>query len=173
MSKAKLKIAAAIVAMLSADAGQAAPLNCSKQVSGALAYFDQLVGSQSAQLDANGIMVFNKSVGMNGAPSSVGANGNFGLVDAIATNKGAVATIFGKSGSDFIRLVTNLTAGTTPAVGTRLNPASASYTALANGQTYCGVVKLFGNDYDAGYKPLFDKTRTQIIGALFVGYLVR
>ncbi len=177
MSKTKLTAAGIVAAMLSmgslaiARAAQL-PAGCSPRVAGALAYFDQLVGSQSARLDDNGILIFDRSIGMNGLPSSVGANSNFGLVDAIATNKGAAATIFGKSGSDFIRLVTNLTVGATPAVGTLLNSGSASYAALASGHAYCGAVKLFGNNYDAGYEPLFDRSQTQVIGALFVGFLV-
>lgn len=98
-----------------------------------------------------------------------GANGDYALVNAVTTKTGAVASIFVKSGDDFIRVSTNLTADNTSAVATLLNRESPAYTALSTGQSFFGSVNLFGNQFDAGYEPIVDSSGN-IVGALFVGF---
>ncbi len=87
----------------------------------------------------------------------------------ITTKTGAVASIFVKSGDDFIRVSTNLTADNTSTVATLLDRESPAYTALSTGQSIFGSVNLFGNQFDAGYEPIVDRSGN-IVGALFVGF---
>jgi hypothetical protein len=104
------------------------------------------------------------------------ANGNFGLIDSIACRTGYIASIFVASPtgqppltSQFIRVVTNLAENNTAsAIATILDPTGAAYRAVSRGKDFFGVVRLFGNNFDSGYTPIFDG-RGNILGVLFVG----
>lgn len=103
-------------------------------------------------------------------------NNRNGLVNSVTCQTGYIAAAFVVSPpgrpslcSQFIRVATNLaTDQGASAIGTILDPESAAYKALSKGKSSFGVVRLFGNDFDAVYTPIFDK-RGKILGALFVG----
>lgn len=96
-------------------------------------------------------------------------NGNYDVVDEIKRSTGATATVFVKSGDEFVRVSTNvLTPEGKRGVGTQLAHAKA-YDALRKGEGYCGVVDVLGTSFDACYNPIKDGSG-QLIGVTYVGY---
>ena len=78
------------------------------------------------------------------------------------------ASIFSYDGKDFTRTETTLMEGGKAAVGTKLDPASPAYKALAEGHSYTGPVTVFGKNYQGNYAPLIGADG-KVTGALFVG----
>ncbi len=98
--------------------------------------------------------------------------GNFELVDGVASVMDGTATLFVKSGNDFIRVSTTLyKENHERAVGTPLNPQGKAIAALRVGQPFYGVVDILGTPYITGYEPMLDANGT-IIGAWYVGFKV-
>lgn len=72
---------------------------------------------------------------LNGKP----LNMNFSVVDQFTRNTGAVATVFAKTGDDFIRVTTSLiTDKGARAIGTLLDRNHPGYQATLEGRTYSG-----------------------------------
>jgi hypothetical protein len=79
------------------------------------------------------------------------------------------ATVFSYDGKDFTRTETTvLTAEGKSAVGTKLDPATPAYKALARGHSFSGEVTVFGKKYDGSYAPVTG-AGGKVTGALFVG----
>ncbi len=96
-------------------------------------------------------------------------NGSYDVVDVISYQDSATATIFVKSGDDFIRVSTNvLTPDGKRGVGTALARAKA-YEAVAKGQEFCGDVDVLGTPYSACYDPIKD-AGGKLIGVTYVGF---
>lgn len=96
--------------------------------------------------------------------------GNFQLVDQFAKSTGGVATIFAKTGEDFIRVSTSLKKENGDrAVGTFLDPKGAAYQTVIKGEAYTGEAKLFGKYYMTQYVPVKSATG-QFDVVLFVGF---
>lgn len=96
-------------------------------------------------------------------------NNNYDVVDAVRKAHSATATVFVKSGDEFVRISTNvLTPEGKRGVGTQLarNPA---YEALSKGQSYCGAIDVLGTAYDACYNPIKDAAGS-VIGASYIGH---
>jgi hypothetical protein len=98
-------------------------------------------------------------------------NNNFSVVDAVAEEggRGMAATLFVKSGDDFIRIGTNvsLRIGSGRGLGTVLSgPALES---IRVGNAYYGKGTVLGTAYISGYEPIKDASGA-IIGVYFVGY---
>jgi hypothetical protein len=95
------------------------------------------------------------------------------LVDAVAKKHGGEATIFVKSGDQFVRVATTVKKEDgTSAVGTALeasSPGSPAIAKLNKGEAYYGDATVFGKTYDAGYEPIKDASGA-VIGAYFVGH---
>ena len=112
-----------------------------------------------------------------GAPKVQGNDLYFGpkkvtsdLVDAIVKAHGGVATIFVKSGDNYVRAATTVKKEDgSSAVGTPLAADSPALAKLNNGEPYYGDATVFGKSYDAGYEPIKDASGA-VIGAYFVGY---
>ncbi len=97
-------------------------------------------------------------------------NLNFEDVDKFSKMTGGVATVFVRSGDDFIRISTSLKKeDSTRAIGTPLGSQHPGYAALMKGESYLGRATLFGKDYSTKYSPL-KGNGGQVIGVLFVGY---
>ncbi|HVY69218.1 MAG TPA: Cache 3/Cache 2 fusion domain-containing protein, partial [Verrucomicrobiae bacterium] len=96
----------------------------------------------------------------------------FGLVDDVKQLMGGTATIFVKSGDDFVRVCTNVekTDGSR-AVGTVLDPNGRAIAAMRQGKPFYGVVDILGRSYLTGYEPILNDAG-ETIGAWYVGYLV-
>lgn len=96
-------------------------------------------------------------------------NGNYDVVDEIKKTSGATATVFVKSGDEYVRVSTNvLTPEGKRGVGTSLARAKA-YEAMNKGEQYCGPVDVLGTAFDACYNPVKDKAG-KVIGATYIGY---
>lgn len=94
------------------------------------------------------------------------------LVDGLSADLGGTATLFVKSGEDFVRISTNVTdRDGRRAVLTRLDPQGKAIAALRRGQPFYGVVDILGTPYFTGYEPMFDGNGA-LIGAWYVGYPV-
>ncbi len=97
-------------------------------------------------------------------------NNDFALVDRFSQLTGGVATLFARSGEDFVRVSTSLKKEDgSRAIGTLLGKAHPAFDKLVAGTTYLGQAQLFGRDYTTKYIPLQDANR-QTFAVLFVGF---
>ena len=115
------------------------------------------------------------AVGGRDAPAlyfgSTKMNNNFSVVDAVAEEggQGMAASLFVKSGDDYIRVATNVSTriGSGRGIGRVLTgPALESIKA---GNAYYGKAPVLGTRYIGGYEPIKDASGA-IIGVYFVGY---
>ncbi|MCX7627391.1 MAG: Cache 3/Cache 2 fusion domain-containing protein, partial [Methylophilaceae bacterium] len=95
---------------------------------------------------------------------------NHALVDGLSADFGGTATLFVKSGEEFVRVATNVMRDDgRRATLTRLDPKGKAIDALLAGQPFYGVVDILGTPYFTGYEPMFDRNGV-LIGAWYVGY---
>jgi len=98
-------------------------------------------------------------------------NNNFALVDEVQKEMGGTATIFSKSGDEFVRVATNVKKDDgSRAIGTVLDPKGKAIAAIAKGESFFGEVDILGKPYITGYEPIRD-TGGNVIGVYYVGYL--
>ncbi len=97
-------------------------------------------------------------------------NNNFAVVDEVKQAMGGTATLFVKSGDDFVRVATNVqkTDGSR-AIGTVLDPKGKAISAIRHGDAYYGDADILGKPYVTGYEPIHDSSGT-VIGIYYVGY---
>ncbi|SOD57970.1 PAS domain-containing protein, partial [Pseudoxanthomonas wuyuanensis] len=96
-------------------------------------------------------------------------NLDFGAVDRFTEATGSVATVFARTGEDFVRVSTSLTNEQGErVVGTALDHAHPAYPLMLQDQPYTGPARLFGRDYMTHYRPLKD-VNGQTVGILFIG----
>ena len=113
--------------------------------------------------------------GADGKPEAVlsfqgaAVNGDFEVVDRFSKDSmGAVATIFARTGEDFIRVTTSLKKQDGErAYKTLLDRKHPAYALMNEGKTYIGRASLFGREYMTVYEPIREGNRT--IGILFIG----
>jgi len=95
----------------------------------------------------------------------------FDIVDAVGIQdgQGMTATLFAKSGDEYIRVSTSVPKpdGSGRAVGTVL--AGPALEAIKSGKAYYGEVPILGTPYVAGYEPMKDSSGVNI-GVYYVGY---
>lgn len=134
----------------------------------------ELLKSKAAKLGAAKIEGTDK-VGDKDVPAiyfgSAKINNNFDLVDEVVKEVGGTATIFVKSGDEYVRVSTNVPKADGPggrAIGTTLarNPA---YDAISKNQAFYGDVDILGKPYTTGYDPIHDASNN-VIGIYYVGY---
>jgi methyl-accepting chemotaxis protein len=101
----------------------------------------------------------------NGIP----INGQFDIVDRYTQESGgAVATVFARTGDDYLRVTTSLKNATGGrAFRTLLDRNHPAYSLMEAGQTFVGRATLFGREYMTVYEPIREGNRT--IGILFIG----
>jgi len=98
-------------------------------------------------------------------------NNNFVLVDEVQKEVGGTATIFVKSGDEFVRVATNVKKDDgSRAIGTILDPKGKAIVAIAKGESYFGEAEILGKPYVTGYEPIRDAS-SKVIGVYYVGYL--
>jgi Cache 3/Cache 2 fusion domain len=96
-------------------------------------------------------------------------NNNYDVVDAIRKAHQATATVFVKSGDEFVRVSTNvLTPEGKRGVGTQL-ARNAAYAAVSAGKQFCGPIDVLGTAFDACYNPIKDAKGT-IVGVSYIGH---
>jgi methyl-accepting chemotaxis protein len=97
-------------------------------------------------------------------------NNDFQEVDDFKQMTAGVATVFVRSGAEFVRISTSLTKQDgSRAIGTVLDHAHPAYQRLLDGQNYIGRAVLFERSYMTQYTPVRDSTG-QVIAVLFVGF---
>jgi methyl-accepting chemotaxis protein len=95
---------------------------------------------------------------------------NYEIVDRVKQLVGGTATLFVKSGDDFVRESTNVQKPDgSRAVGTVLDPNGKAIKAIRAGEAYYGVVYILDRPYVTGYEPLKDN-QGQVIGIWYTGY---
>jgi Cache 3/Cache 2 fusion domain len=118
----------------------------------------------------------NDPVGGKDAPGlyfgTTKVSNNFDIVDAVAREdgQGMTATLFVKSGDEFIRASTNVKKDDgSRAMGTALDLKAAAGMAIVQDKAYYGPVAILGKSYITGYEPMKDGSG-KIIGVYYVGY---
>src|SRR3954453_20911634 len=134
----------------------------------------QLVKSKAATL---GAPLVNGEEAVAGKPvpalhfGATKMNNNFVLVDEVQKEAGGTATIFVKSGDEFVRVATNVKKDDgSRAIGTILDPKGKAIAAIAKGESYFGEADILGKTYVTGYEPIRDPS-SNVIGVYYVGYL--
>lgn len=98
-------------------------------------------------------------------------NNNFVVVDEVKKEMGGAATLFVKSGDDFVRVATNVQKDDgSRAIGTVLDPKGKAIASIRDGNAYYGEADILGKAYLTGYEPIRDPGGN-VIGIYFVGYL--
>jgi methyl-accepting chemotaxis protein len=96
-------------------------------------------------------------------------NLDFSIPDQFLDRSGAIATVFARTGEDFVRVTTSLKKQNGErAIGTLLDRKSPAYAPMLGGRRFIGMASLFGKQYITEYKPVTDPSG-RVIGALFVG----
>ena len=94
------------------------------------------------------------------------------LVDTVTALMGGTATLFVRSGDDFVRVSTNVKRSDGErAVGTLLDPKGKAIAAIREGKAFYGLVDILGHPYLTGYEPILDE-QGQVIGIWYVGYKI-
>lgn len=94
---------------------------------------------------------------------------DFTLVDGLTDVMGGTATLFSKTGDDFIRVSTNVIKDGQRAIGTKLAPSGKAMANIKRGEPYYGAVDILGSPYLTAYEPMRDASGT-VIGIWYVGY---
>ena len=100
-------------------------------------------------------------------------NNNFTLVDEVVKEAGGTATIFVKSGADYVRVATNVMRDDgSRAIGTILDPKGKVIEFINMDKAFYGEATILGKPYLTGYEPMHDALNN-VIGIYYFGYLVR
>lgn len=96
-------------------------------------------------------------------------NNNFEIVDAVTKEHGGTATLFAKTGDEYVRVSTNVPKpdGSGRAIGTVL--AGPALESIKAGKAFYGEVPILGVQYVTGYEPIKDSSGA-VIGVWYVGY---
>jgi len=98
-------------------------------------------------------------------------NNNFVLVDEVQKEVGGTATIFVKSGNEFVRVATNVKKDDgSRAIGTVLDPKGKAIASIEKGESYFGEADILGKSYDTAYEPIRGASG-DVIGIYYVGFL--
>ncbi|AGH42865.1 methyl-accepting chemotaxis protein [Paraglaciecola psychrophila 170] len=114
-------------------------------------------------INVNGVSAYNIYMG------DKAQGNNFELVDGLTNIMDGTATIFSKTGLDFIRISTNVIKENKRAIGTKLSHTGKAIDKINQGQAYYGKVHILGNPYLTYYAPLKDASGSKI-GIWYVGY---
>jgi Cache 3/Cache 2 fusion domain len=98
-------------------------------------------------------------------------NNNFDVVDAVVKENGGTATLFAKTGDEYVRVATNVPKpdGSGRATGTILDPKGKAIAAINKGEAFYGEVTILDVPYITGYEPIKDASGS-VIGIYYVGY---
>src|SRR5580704_7852532 len=98
-------------------------------------------------------------------------NNSFVLVDEVQKEAGGTATIFVKSGDEFVRVATNVKKDDgSRAIGTILDPKGKAIASIQKNEAFYGEVDILGKTYITGYEPIRDQSKN-VVGIYYVGYL--
>jgi len=95
-------------------------------------------------------------------------NNNFDLVDEVVKQAGGTATIFVKSGDDYVRVATNVRRDDgSRAIGTILDPKGKAIRLIQNNEPFYGEVDILGKLYMTGYEPIYSQSK-DVIGIYYI-----
>ncbi|MGX1169391.1 Cache 3/Cache 2 fusion domain-containing protein [Bradyrhizobium sp. DASA03005] len=98
-------------------------------------------------------------------------NNSFDLVDEVVRKAQGTATIFVRSGDEYVRVATNVKKDDgSRAIGTILDPKGKAIESIRKGDAFYGEVDILGKPYVTGYKPIRDASQN-VVGIYYVGYL--
>jgi Cache 3/Cache 2 fusion domain len=98
-------------------------------------------------------------------------NNDFDVVDEVVKEHGGTATLFVKSGDEYVRIATNVKKDDgSRAVGTILDPNGPVIAMIRKGEAYYGEATILGKPYVTGYDPIRDASGN-VIGIYYVGYV--
>ncbi|CAG4908649.1 methyl-accepting chemotaxis protein [Paraburkholderia saeva] len=118
---------------------------------------------ESQKVDINGVATPTMKAG------DKPLNLDFSIPDQFLARSGAIATVFARTGDDFVRVTTSLKKQDgSRAIGTLLDRKGPAYSLVLAGKTYTGLAALFGKRFITQYRPVTDASG-RVIGALFVG----
>jgi Cache 3/Cache 2 fusion domain len=133
-----------------------------------------LLKAKTARLGAPGVKGEDAVAGKQVPALYFGAtkmNNNFTVVDEVKQAMGGTATLFVKSGDDFVRVATNVQKDDgSRAIGTALDPKGTAFAAIRGGGAYYGDADILGKPYITGYEPIRDAGGA-VVGVYYVGYL--
>ncbi len=96
-------------------------------------------------------------------------DGKYEYIDELSQNMNIVATIFSKTGDDYVRILTTVKDEKgNRGVGTTLDTSGKAYEEISQGKTYFGETTILGQPYIARYEPIVDASQ-KTIGIYFVG----
>ncbi len=94
------------------------------------------------------------------------------IVDQATALMGGTATLFTRTGDDFVRISTNIRRDDgSRAIGTILDPKGPAIASIRQGRPFYGVVDVLGRSYIAGYEPIRGADGGTV-GIYYVGYPV-
>jgi Cache 3/Cache 2 fusion domain/Protein of unknown function (DUF4239) len=98
-------------------------------------------------------------------------NNSFDIVDQVVTEYGGTATLFVKSGGEYVRIATNVKKSDgSRAVGTVLDPNGPAFERISRGEPFYGEATILGTPYVTGYEPIKDGSGN-VIGIYYAGYI--
>jgi len=154
------------VSMYSAKLNAAGPDNSQKVKDSMAMLKDQLNKLGTPKVEGTEDVAGKKVPGLLFGTKKI--NSNYEVVDAVKKKMGGTATVFVKSGDEFIRVSTNvLKDDGNRAIGTEL-AKNAALEAIKKGEAYYGTVEILGKPYDTGYEPI--KVGSEVVGIYYVGY---
>jgi Cache 3/Cache 2 fusion domain len=96
-------------------------------------------------------------------------NNNFAVVDDVVKANSGTATLFAKTGDEYVRVSTNVPKDNGRATGTILDPKGKAIVEINAGKAFYGEVDILGKPYITGYEPIKDAAGA-VIGIWYVGY---
>jgi len=98
-------------------------------------------------------------------------NNYFAVVDGVVKAAGGTATLFVKSGDEYVRVATNVKKDDgSRAIGTILDPKGKAIQSINKNEAFYGEVTILDKPYITGYEPIRDASNN-VIGIFYVGYL--
>ena len=127
------------------------------------------MGAELGPARSEGTVSVNGVTANNIYLGSSGQGNNFELVDGLTEIMNGTATIFSKTGQDYVRIATNVIKNDKRAIGTKLSSTGKAIVNINNGKPYFGQVDILGNPFLTGYAPMFNNNG-ETIGIWYVGY---
>lgn len=100
-------------------------------------------------------------------------NNAFDLVDQVVRETGGTASLFVKSGAEYVRVATNVhKRDGSRAMGTILDPNGPAIAKIRRGEAFYGEATILDEPYVTGYEPIKDQSGN-VIGIYYAGYVKR
>jgi hypothetical protein len=97
-------------------------------------------------------------------------NNSFDVVDEVVQENGGTASLFVKSGDEYVRVSTNVhRSDGSRAIGTLLDPNGPAIVKIRQGEAFYGEATILDKPYVTGYEPIKDPSG-DVIGIYYTGY---